>query len=161
MRAPVTRGYFFLLGALRLVNAASPRNIDQKKISSGTQGTCSQSFKKICAWELLGANVLKWQQILGQDYNNLLKQQVDWKASLCFKMHLMNLKFQSGLYVNKTYLGQTGFIPFLSVAPSSSRFVFLACDWFKNVLFSTNSLAKLLSDSYWIVCHWTICYRTV
>ena len=23
---------------------------------------------------------------------------------------------------------------------------FLACDWFKNVLFSTNSLAKLLSD---------------
>ena len=29
---------FFLLGALRLVNAASPRNIDQKKISSGTQG---------------------------------------------------------------------------------------------------------------------------
>ena len=39
LRAPVTRGYFFLLGALRLVNAASPRNIDQKKISSGTQGT--------------------------------------------------------------------------------------------------------------------------
>ena len=31
LRAPVTRGYFFLLGALRLVNAASPRNIDQKK----------------------------------------------------------------------------------------------------------------------------------
>ena len=30
-RAPVTRGYFFLLGALHLVNAASPRNIDQKK----------------------------------------------------------------------------------------------------------------------------------
>ena len=24
---------------------------------------------------------------------------------------------------------------------------FLACDWFKNVLFSPNSLAKLLSDS--------------
>ena len=24
---------------------------------------------------------------------------------------------------------------------------FLACDWFKNVLFSTNLLAKLLSDS--------------
>ena len=23
---------------------------------------CSQSFKKICAWELLGANVLKWTQ---------------------------------------------------------------------------------------------------
>ena len=38
LRAPVTRSYFFLLGALRLVNAASPRNIDQKKISSGTQG---------------------------------------------------------------------------------------------------------------------------
>ena len=30
---------FFLLGALRLVNAASSRNIDQKKISSGTQGS--------------------------------------------------------------------------------------------------------------------------
>ena len=39
LRAPVTRGYFFLLGALRLVNAGSLRNIDQKKISSGTQGT--------------------------------------------------------------------------------------------------------------------------
>ena len=38
LRAPVTRGYFFLLSALRLVNVASPRNIDQKKISSGTQG---------------------------------------------------------------------------------------------------------------------------
>ena len=38
LRAPMTRGYFFLLGALRLVNAASTRNIDQKKISSGTQG---------------------------------------------------------------------------------------------------------------------------
>ena len=38
LRAPVTRGYFFLLGALHLVNAASPRNIDQKKLSSGTQG---------------------------------------------------------------------------------------------------------------------------
>ena len=36
LRAPVTRGYFFLLGALRLVN------IDQKKISSGTQGMLNQ-----------------------------------------------------------------------------------------------------------------------
>ena len=41
LRAPVTRGYFFLLGALRLVNAASPRNTGQKKLSSGTQGTRS------------------------------------------------------------------------------------------------------------------------
>ena len=40
LRTPVTRGYFFLLGAWRLVNAASPRTIsvDKKKISSGTQG---------------------------------------------------------------------------------------------------------------------------
>ena len=45
LRTPVTRGYFFLLGALRLVNAASPRTISvhKKKISSGTQGT-SLSF---------------------------------------------------------------------------------------------------------------------
>ena len=37
--APVTRGYFFSLGASRLVDAASPRtiSIDKKKISSGTQ----------------------------------------------------------------------------------------------------------------------------
>ena len=27
------------------------------------------------------------------------------------------------------------------------NYKFLACDWFKSVLFSTNSLAKLLSDS--------------
>ena len=27
------------------------------------------------------------------------------------------------------------------------NYIFLACDWFKKVLFSTNSLAKLLSDS--------------
>ena len=39
LNAPVTRGYFFLLSALRLVNAASPRNSNQKKISSGTQGS--------------------------------------------------------------------------------------------------------------------------
>ena len=45
LRASVARGYFFLLGALRLVNAASPRNIDQKKISSGTQGTFHQNFQ--------------------------------------------------------------------------------------------------------------------
>ena len=44
LRAPVTRGYFFLLGASRLVNAASPRSIDQKKISSGTQGIAKRVF---------------------------------------------------------------------------------------------------------------------
>ena len=38
---------------------------------------------------------------------------------------------------------------------------FLACDWFKKVLFSTNSLAKSWSDSLcfavlWIVCYWTV-----
>ena len=47
LRAPVTRGYFFLLGALRLVNAASPRNIDEKKMSSGTQGSVLHVFKEI------------------------------------------------------------------------------------------------------------------
>ena len=47
LRAAVTKGYFFLLGALHLVNAASPRNIDQKKISSGTQGTRKQVWMKI------------------------------------------------------------------------------------------------------------------
>ena len=49
LRAPVTRGYFFLLGALRLVNAASPRNIDQKKISSGTQGSGEAKIIRIGA----------------------------------------------------------------------------------------------------------------
>ena len=37
---------------------------------------------------------------------------------------------------------------YLSVnRPNHKNFNFLACDWFKKVLFSTNSLAKLLSDS--------------
>ena len=38
---PRRKKYFFLLGALRLVNAASPRTISvhKKKISSGTQGS--------------------------------------------------------------------------------------------------------------------------
>ena len=44
LRTPVTRGYFFLLGASRLVNAASPRSIDQKKISSGTQGSLEEKW---------------------------------------------------------------------------------------------------------------------
>ena len=46
LRTPVTRGYFFLLGALRLVNAASPRTISvhKKKISSGTQGNARHDF---------------------------------------------------------------------------------------------------------------------
>ena len=45
LRTPVTRGYFFLLGALRLVNAASPRTISvhKKKISSGTQGIAKEA----------------------------------------------------------------------------------------------------------------------
>ena len=38
LHAPVTRGYIFLLGALRVVNAASPQSINQRKISSGSQG---------------------------------------------------------------------------------------------------------------------------
>ena len=56
------RGYFFLLGALRLVDAASPRTIsvDKKKISSGTQGIsiialavylCSHLFVLLVATE--------------------------------------------------------------------------------------------------------------
>ena len=48
LRTPVTRGYFFLLGASRLVNAASPRtiSIDKKNISSGTQGTFLHDYDK-------------------------------------------------------------------------------------------------------------------
>ena len=46
LRTPVTRGYFFLLGASRLVNAASLRRIDQKKISSGTQGKGIGNYSK-------------------------------------------------------------------------------------------------------------------
>ena len=34
---------------------------------------------------------------------------------------------------------------------------FLTCDWFKQLLFPTNSLAKLLSDSLYRIA----CYRTV
>ena len=34
-----------------------------------------------------------------------------------------------------------------SYSYNHKNYNFLACDWFKNVLFSTNSLAKLLSDS--------------
>ena len=57
LRTPVTRGYFFLLGALRLVNAASPRNTDQKKISSGTQGILSVEQKTIVGNVNLASNV--------------------------------------------------------------------------------------------------------
>ena len=60
--AALTRGeknyyynYVFLLGALHLVNAASPRtiSIDKKKISSLTQGIATQANKvanKIYVW---------------------------------------------------------------------------------------------------------------
>ena len=37
---------------------------------------------------------------------------------------------------------------------------FLACDWFKNVLFSTNSLAKLLSDSLISQSHWKMKFKS-
>ena len=33
------------------------------------------------------------------------------------------------------------------ISVNHKNYNFLACDWFKNVLFSANSLAKLLSDS--------------
>ena len=38
-------------------------------------------------------------------------------------------------------------IPRLRSTFNHKNYNFLACDWFKNVLFSTNSLAKSLSDS--------------
>ena len=38
-------------------------------------------------------------------------------------------------------------LEFLLFNHNHKNYNFLACDWFKNVLFSTNSLAKLLSDS--------------
>ena len=53
LHVPVTRGYFFLLGALRLVNAALPQNINQKKISSGTQGTTQSERKNILCYRTL------------------------------------------------------------------------------------------------------------
>ena len=34
-----------------------------------------------------------------------------------------------------------------NIITNHENYNFLACDWFKSVLFSTNSLAKLLSDS--------------
>ena len=34
------------------------------------------------------------------------------------------------------------------ILTNQKNYNFLACDWFKNVLFSANSLAKLLSDSF-------------
>ena len=53
LRTPVTRGYFFLLGALRLVNAASPRTISvhKKKISSGA--ACLEIYAFFSALEYL------------------------------------------------------------------------------------------------------------
>ena len=36
---------------------------------------------------------------------------------------------------------------FCDICNKHKNYNFLACDWFKNVLFSTNSPAKLLSDS--------------
>ena len=34
--------------------------------------------------------------------------------------------------------------------PNHKNYTFLDCDWFQKVLFSTNSLAKLLSDSLFL-----------
>ena len=70
LRAPVTRGYFFFsvyLGALRLVNAASPRNIDQKKISSGTQGTFILDLYPALRVSILSS--LKNDNLLGLSYS--------------------------------------------------------------------------------------------
>ena len=51
-----------------------------------------------------------------------------------------------------------------SYSPNHKNYNFLAFDWFNNVLFSTNSLAKLLSDSLLLdslLLDSLICYRTV
>ena len=42
--------------------------------------------------------------------------------------------------------------------PNHKNYNFLDCDWFKKLLFSTNSLAKSLSDS---LLSDRVCYRTV
>ena len=44
-------------------------------------------------------------------------------------------------------MGHLACMQTLPTLPNHKNDNFLACDWFKNVLFSTNSLAKLLSDS--------------
>ena len=56
------------------------------------------------------------------------------------------------VWVSKSYLGLRLEIPLANckntiMISNHKNYNFLACDWFKNVLFSTNSLAKLLSDS--------------
>ena len=38
-------------------------------------------------------------------------------------------------------------LPFRYTSVNHKNYNFLACDWFRKVLFFTNSLAKLLSDS--------------
>ena len=55
-------------------------------------------------------------------------------VSLIFQFHL--------IFIFIAFITNTLYIFF-----NHKNYNFLACDWFKNVLFSTNSLAKLLSDS--------------
>ena len=60
-----------------------------------------------------------------------------------------NLKsFNDYEILEKKYFGEESINNLRRYNPINHKsYNFLACDWFKNVLFSTNSLAKLLSDS--------------
>ena len=51
------------------------------------------------------------------------------------------------LHVRDENIKKLGYSRVHTIEFNQKNYNFLACDWFKNVLFSTNSLAKLLSDS--------------
>ena len=74
-----------------------------------------------------------------------------WKFSNCtslFKLHSPKGSCNFENFQNHSYLLITDCTRGRAISHTKHKnYNFLACDWFKNVLFSTNSLAKLLSDS--------------
>ena len=77
------------------------------------------------------------------------------QAAKCWKLLLVTLIGSSRVFNmdaqrrNAIYTPHD-FAPEMSYYYNHKNYNFLACDWFKNVLFSTNSLAKLLSDSLFL-----------
>ena len=69
----------------------------------------------------------------------------------CCRINLAKQMSHNNVIMICTFSFVIWFVPFEFLYQcflfNHKNYNFLACDWFKNALFSTNSLAKLLSDS--------------
>ena len=96
----------------------------------------------------LKKTLIAWTHNLGAPGARATVWQQPWNVLLQLEIHapfIVNMKTDTWIYKFIYVICQQVRVDNLTI--NHKNYNFLACDWFKNVLFSTNLLAKLLSDS--------------